>query len=463
MQIKTVMMAGALLLPMMHASAQEDTVFVDAFERGNFYIAANNVTVLCPDAAVGETDSIRGVEYTKRTKDQITPTNAATTCTTGITDLSNLFKDQTDFNADISHWDTSVVENISGLFENASSFNQDLGAWCAERIAIPPANFDAGATDWILSRPNWAFPCFALDETRTLTISSTAGGQLSREGEISVPIGRTQQFNVINEIGHNLTAITGCNGFMTGMVYVVNNITQDCSITATFSASDFYLDENLVTIKCPTASVGDSDEVYGRTVIKRLASEITPENAETTCTSGISDLSQLFFQETEFNGDITHWDTSSVTSMLETFYGAQAFNQPIGHWDTSSVTSMTRLFAEAYRFNQDIRGWDTSSVEYMNQMFWNTNTFNQDIGNWDTTSVIRMSGMFQGNESFNQDISSWDTSSVDNMNSMFLSADVFNQDLSTWCVSSIATRPLNFDFAADSWSLPRPNWGAPCD
>ena len=69
---------------------------------------------------------------------------------------------------------------------------------------------------------------------------------------------------------------------------------------------------------------------------KRTREQITVENAATTCTSGIEQMSQLFYYKESFN-DITHWDVSSVLEMNEMFAFAKSFNQDISHWDVSSV------------------------------------------------------------------------------------------------------------------------------
>ena len=53
-------------------------------------------------------------------------------------------------------------------------------------------------------------------------------------------------------------------------------------------------------------------------------------------------MSQLFYNRTSFNSDISFWDTSNVTNMDRMFEGATAFNQGIGSWDTSKVTDMSR-------------------------------------------------------------------------------------------------------------------------
>lgn len=92
------------------------------------------------------------------------------------------------------------------------------------------------------------------------------------------------------------------------------------------SAQDFYLDENGVTVRCENAEFGDTGEVNDETYTKRTAADITPENAETTCTSGITDMIQLFYDKSDFNQDISSWDVSSVTDMGGMFDGASSFN-----------------------------------------------------------------------------------------------------------------------------------------
>ena len=54
-----------------------------------------------------------------------------------------------------------------------------------------------------------------------------------------------------------------------------------------------------------------------------------------------------------FNADISKWDTSKVTDMSSMFEGASAFNADISKWDTSKVTKMYSMFG-ASAFNQQV-------------------------------------------------------------------------------------------------------------
>jgi len=202
-------------------------------------------------------------------------------------------------------------------------------------------------------------------------------------------------------------------------------------------ASVFLLAENGVTITCSEAEVGDTGVVEGIAYTKRSKDQITTENAVTTCTSGITDMSRLFDGKTTFNEDISHWDVSSVTDMRQMFFNATVFNQDLGFWNVTSVTNMSYMFAVANSFNQDIGSWDVSSVTNMADMFWAATSFNQDLGAWDVSSITDMSGMFFGATSFNQNIGSWYVSSVTDMSSMFNDASAFNQDIGAWDVSSV--------------------------
>ena len=54
----------------------------------------------------------------------------------------------------------------------------------------------------------------------------------------------------------------------------------------------------------------------------------------------------------------------------------------IGDWNTSEITTMNRLFYEERDFNEDISNWDTSNVTDMNEMFYKADNFNLEHAPW---------------------------------------------------------------------------------
>ncbi len=227
-------------------------------------------------------------------------------------------------------------------------------------------------------------------------------------------------------------------------IFILFFITAGLTDSLLANHPDFFLADNGVTIICEDAVTGDFGEVNGITYTKRdragidalLDADANNPELATTCTSGVTEMADLFFFNGMFNQDISSWDVSSVTTMVNMFAFAGAFNQDIGHWDTGSITTMSTMFR-------------------------NAGAFNQDIGDWDVSNVAIMANMFFGAGTFNQDISKWEVDNVTNMGSMFRNAGSFNQNLSFWCVEQIASEPQDFDDGADAWTLPnsRPLWG----
>jgi len=71
-----------------------------------------------------------------------------------VTDMSGMFLGSV-FNQPIENWNVSNVTDMMNMFLYSSIFNQDLSSWCVTNIPTTPANFDLGASSWILPRPVW--------------------------------------------------------------------------------------------------------------------------------------------------------------------------------------------------------------------------------------------------------------------------------------------------------------------
>ena len=235
------------------------------------------------------------------------------------------------------------------------------------------------------------------------------------------------------------------------------------------SSNNVYLASNGVTVKASAGAVaGDTGVLNGDTYtivdINTLNTMISDEQDVTkVVTSLLTDMRDLFKNNTTFNQDISSWDVSNVTDMSYMFSRASAFNQPIGNWDVSNVTNMYFMFRDAEAFNQPIGNWNVSNVTDMSYMFRDAQVFNQPIGDWNVSSVADMRQMFIYT-SFNQPIGDWDVSNVTRMVAMFYAAYSFNQDLSFWEVDNVSGETdgisscAEFSIDTTAWTLPKPNF-----
>jgi prepilin-type N-terminal cleavage/methylation domain-containing protein len=157
---------------------------------------------------------------------------------------------------------------------------------------------------------------------------------------------------------------------------------------------------NGITITCDDVNNGDSATftIDGQEtiIVKRDRDTIINDVslAPTSCTTGITDMWMMFLFATDFNQDISHWDTSNVTDMSSMFFFATDFNQDISHWDTSNVTDMSSMFDNADAFNQNIGGWDVSNATFMDYMFAFASDFNQDLSMWCVTNITSIPSFF---------------------------------------------------------------------
>ena len=138
-------------------------------------------------------------------------------------------------------------------------------------------------------------------------------------------------------------------------------------------------------------------------------------------TSQITDMSYLFKDFEEFEGDISQWDVSNVKNMSHMFHGIAG--------------------ASSGEFRSDISNWDVSNVEDMSGMFWWVVIPDLDLNKWNVSKVKNMSHMFSDGYA-RVNISKWNVSNVEDMSEMFGSLDTesvtsFTGDISKWIVSQV--------------------------
>ncbi|GAB5409177.1 MAG: hypothetical protein BalsKO_15420 [Balneolaceae bacterium] len=418
---------------------------------GNFNLYSNG-TVKCTAAANLETGTLNSITYTKRTKAQITTGNAATSCTSGITSMASKFQNAVSFNQDISSWDVSSVTNMSSMFTSARAFNRDLSSWDVSNVKTMSSmfygshKFNQDISSWDVSSVTNMSNMFGNARAFNQDISSwdvssvtTMYAMFFTSLEFNQDISSWDVSSVTNmDLVFN-TALKFNQDLSTWCVFLVGSTPNGFGnsgtdpVWGTCTNADFSLVNSNTTVSCTNADVGDGGTLSSVTYIKRTKDQITEANAATTCTSGITEMKNLFKNATTFNEDISTWDMGTVTRLDSMFYGAVAFNQDITKWDVEGVNYFSNMFSGASSFNQSIGSWDIS-VSEMTSMFSGASSFNQDL-NWSVENVTDMSNVFYEASAFNGDITSWDVSNVTKMDSMFYGATVFNKDISSWNVS----------------------------
>jgi surface protein len=307
----------------------------------DFYV--ENGTCKCENAAEGDTgyvivNGIAGT-FTKRTREQIQILlgnndyeAVQKTCTSGLTDISGLFRNYPNFNEDINHWDVSNVTKMKDMFNGIgqdSNFNQPLNNWDVSNVTDMHGMFE-DASAFNQSLDNWDVS--NVTDMQDMFYRASAFNQPLNNWDVS-----------------NVTS-------MRGMFYVASAFNQPLNNW-------------------------DVSNVTNMNGMFQNASAFN-QSLDNWEVSNVTDMTSMFRGASVFNQPLNNWDVHSVTGMGYIFQDATAFNQPLNNWDVSNVTSMYNMFYGASAFNQDIGSWDVSNVEYMLSMFYGASAFNQDLSGW---------------------------------------------------------------------------------
>ncbi len=402
--------------------------FVSIFAYSqNFYLAPNGVTCMCPDAAIGETGVVNGIIYTKRTKEQITTANAATTCTSGITDMSELFINSS-FNGNISSWDTSDVIDMRWMFQNATSFNQPLNSWDVSNVLNMGFMFN-NASSFNQPLNNW---------------------DVSNVTSMNEMFKSTSNFNQPLDIW-DVSSVTNMNEMFKQSSFnqPLNNwnVSNVTNMGAMFNwASSFNQPLNNWNVS----------NVTNMSLMFAVAASFN-QDINNWDVSNVNNMQQMFQNANSFNQPLNNWNVSSVINMVDMFRQASSFNQPLNNWNVSNVLNMHRMFKNAISYNQPLDSWNVSNVTNMTEMFGEASSFNQPLNNWNVSNVTNMNGMFLDATSFDQALNNWNVSNVTNMSYMFKEANSFNQSLNNWSVTNVTDMRQMF-YNATSYDQPLNNW-----
>ena len=355
-----------------------------------------------------------------------------------ITDMEDLFEDSI-FNGDISRWDVSNVENMNTMFHNAYLFNQNISNWDVSNVRTANYMF-CNAKTFNQNISNW-------NVVNMQSIQGMFNGAISFNQDIStwciqsncdcehiidntmltydkqpVKIFESAVKLLADLDGENLDQMDSIQAKSMNNLY--NVIAQQLIMaiqTCKISKSIKEIINNPNNFHKYNGIIKAHDKNHLRQLIK-IGQELfgNDGNFNWIDTSEITDMSNLFYGNTKFNGHIELWNVSNVTDMSQLFFGGayddNLFNGDISVWDVSNVKTMKAMFFHSH-FNGDISNWDVSNVYNMHAMFFKSK-FNGDISKWDVSNVKFMGGMFESSE-FNNDISNWDVSNVKDRTKMF--------------------------------------------
>jgi surface protein len=235
--------------------------------------------------------------------------------------MSNMFQNAAAFNQNIGGWNVLVVNNMNNMFNGAIAFNQDLSGWIISPNLSPkpPTDFSTGVVGSDFVSPIWT-PVFLAENGITYKFIGTIPEDASNPYIVK---GYDDQFYAVMK---NTGQYTYDNE--NDSIYILNN--------------------------------------YGFGNNGRFMHDGQPIPFERVVTTEMRSFQALFFYNSEFNKDVTTWDSSNVTTLENAFQvnidSGGLFNQNIRYWNTSNVTNMNNFLRNQGNFNQDISNWNVDNV-----------------------------------------------------------------------------------------------------
>ncbi|MFO0417114.1 MAG: BspA family leucine-rich repeat surface protein, partial [Pseudomonadota bacterium] len=422
---------------------------------------------------------------------------------TGTTSMANAFRDCTDFNSDIGHWDVSQVQSFRSTFRNATSFSNGAGlhvepydyywASTSAQLYVSSGVYNGLRLKAIVPTDNSLYYYY---HGRSVTTASNSGGKLMLIYGADFPNLTRVRVSTTGTLPGGLSPNT--DYWIIRQPYAANGDRRPAALLATsladaeagisisytnvgtgvhtiVDASDQGWQASSAHNQYWTKHYDDGTEMRPVTndywSVRWFYREISASNKRIYYVSGIGEYAtqtaaEVEAERTDLPSKITNdcvlvakiivkrhsgSDTATnlqyaLTSLVSPsgYYGG---SNSIANWDVSRATSLERMFAGAIAFNQDVGSWDVGSVTSFRSIFSSTSAFNQNLSSWNTENGIDFAGVFNAALTFNNGDSgnngakplTWNVSKGSYFDWAFASNPKFNQNLSSWDMRNATT------------------------
>ncbi len=387
--------------------------------------------------------------------------------TTNVTSMKNMFREARSFNQDVSKknidpysmfnqsnvsfivnenvyvaWDTSNVKNMDNAF-NSTSFNQPLDTWDTSNVTNMTGMFVYSDFNQVIQ--NWNVSNVTQIEDMFFDCSFNQplnNWNVSNVNNMKATFANNNNFNQ-SLSNWDVSNVTDMN-----LTFFNSSFNQDIrfwNLSTDISLNNIFQNNTLMQNRfsdhygyndTPIIGFFNKLNITTKTDLLTAVSDFLTNQTTSNENYGfpkhwdISNVNDMssLFKDTTFNEDISNWQVSHVTNFNEIFSGATLFNQPLNNWNISNTNLLISLFNGATAFNQSLNNWDVSNVLNLTSCFQNATSFNQPLNNWNVSNCINFKDCFNGAISFNQEIRGWSVDSESNFTDMFIGATAFNNE-----------------------------------
>ena len=360
-----------------------------------------------------------------------------------VTDMQNMFR-ETPFNGDISAWDVSSVASMSHMFDSAAAFNGNLSGWNVSSVATMGGMF-ANAAAFNADISGW-----------NVSAASYMEGMFTGAASFRQNLG--DWYVVLDSHSIDLASGTTIGTISPQNVWLANSQSGEYGIAETH-------DHEFFEISGTSLNVKDGADYTGKTgyAVNITSTHPFGANNHRLVDVTVTDTSTAFK---------TTWNTATSSEDI-TIPATGSYDIDWGDGTAESVTGpTTHTYADAGNHAVTVSGGLTRinlgadpdnaaklvSIDQWGDMEWTTmegafqgasNMAYRAADAPDLSGVTNMTGMFNGSSAFDGNLSSWDVSGATNMSGMFWGAAAFDGDISSWNVSSVTDMDSMFSYASD--------------